>query len=164
MNVPFLDLKQQNAALACDLTEAFRRVLDSGRYILGDEVERFERNAAVVVGTKHAIGVSSGTDAILLALMALDIQPGDEVISPSFTFFATAGCIARLGATPVFADSCPVCFNMDVVDVRRRITSRTKAIMPVHLFGQTADLDGIVELAQHYGLPVIEDPAHAVGS
>src|ERR1035438_4363537 len=135
MKAPLLDLKRQNAALAPELLAAFQRVLDSGQFILGREVEELERHMAVVTGARHAIGVSSGTDAILLSLMALGIGPGDEVICPSFTFFATAGCIARLGAKPVFADSCPVCFNLNGEDAARRITPRTKAIMPVHLFG-----------------------------
>src|SRR5207248_517747 len=107
----------------------------------------------------HAIGVSSGTDAILLALMTLGVGPGDEVICPSFTFFATAGCIARTGATPVFADSYQGCFNLDVEDTARRITPRTKAIMPVHLFGQAAEMDAIMKLAEAHKLAVIEDAA-----
>src|SRR5450432_2438459 len=156
MEVPLLDLKRQNAPLAPKLREAFQRVMDSGEFILGREVENLERTLAVVAGARHAIGVSSGTDAILLALMALGIGPGDEVICPSFTFFATAGCIARVGATPVFADSCPVCFNLDVKDAERRITMRTKAIIPVHLFGQSADMNGVMALAQKYDLRVIE--------
>src|SRR5690349_20219039 len=126
MKVPLLDLKPQNAALATQLQQAFQRVLDSGQYILGREVDELERSASAVVEAKYALGVSSGTDAILLALMALGIGPGDEVICPSFTFFASAGCIARAGAKPVFADSCPVCFNLDVEDAARRITPRTK--------------------------------------
>ena len=139
MKVPLLDLKLQNAPLAAELREAFARVLDSGQFILGREVEELERTLAALVGVRHAIGVSSGTDAILLALMALGIGAGDEVICPSFTFFATAGCIARVGAIPVFADSCAVCFNLDVKDAARRVSPRTKAIMPVHLFGQMAE-------------------------
>jgi dTDP-4-amino-4,6-dideoxygalactose transaminase len=164
VKVPLLDLIPENLALAGELTSAFTRVLNSGRFILGPEVEEFERNAAVLTGAKHAIGVSSGTDAILLALMALGIGPGDEVICPSFTFFATAGCVARAGATPVFADCCPVSFNLDVEDARRRITPRTRAIMPVHLFGQTAAMDEILELARQHALPVIEDAAQAIGA
>jgi dTDP-4-amino-4,6-dideoxygalactose transaminase len=108
--------------------------------------------------------VSSGTDGILLALMALGIGPGDEVICPSFTFFATAGCISRAGATPVFTDSCPTCFNMDVADAERKVTPRTKAIMPVHLFGQSADMDAAMALAKRHGLPVIEDAAQSMGA
>ena len=164
MRIPLLDLKQQNALLASQLREAFQRVLDSGQFILGREVEELERNLAARLKVRYAIGVSSGTDAILLALMALGIGPGDEVICPSFTFFATAGCIARLGATPVFADSHPVCFNLDVEDAERRITPRVKAIMPVHLFGQPAEMDRVMALARKHGLRVIEDAAQALGA
>jgi dTDP-4-amino-4,6-dideoxygalactose transaminase len=164
MNVSLLDLKGQNGALEPELNEAFLRVLRSGYFINGPEVEKFERSLAEFTGAKYALGVSSGTDAILLALMALDLKPGDEVICPSFTFFATAGCVARLGAKPVFVDSCPVCFNLDLRDVARRITPRTKAIMPVHLFGQMADMDGVLELAAKHQLQVIEDAAQAMGA
>ena len=164
MKVPLLDLKQQNKPLAPMLQQAFHRVIDSGQFILGREVEELERTLGAVTHTKHAIGVSSGTDAITLALMALGIGPGDEVICPSFTFFATAGCIARVGATPVFADSCPGCFNLDVEDAAQRVTSRTKAIVPVHLFGQPAEMDGVLALAREENLRVIEDAAQALGS
>src|SRR5438046_3037599 len=133
--VPLLDLKVQHVALEEELTAAFRRVLHSGQYILGSEVEAFERQVAEYLGVRHAITVSSGTDALLLALMALNIGPGDEVICPAFTFFATAGSIARAGAKPVFADSCPICFNLNMADAARRVTAKTKAIIPVHLFG-----------------------------
>ena len=131
---------------------------------MGPEVEAFEHEVAGFVGARHGIGVTSGTDAILLALMALEIGPGDEVLCPTFTFFATAGCIARTGATPVFVDACPVCFNLDVDDAARKVTSRTKAIIPVHLFGQSAEMDGIMALASEYNLRVIEDGAQAIGS
>jgi dTDP-4-amino-4,6-dideoxygalactose transaminase len=164
MNVNLLDLKAQNGALEPALHEAFLRVLRSGHFILGPEVERFERALAEFTGAKHALGVSSGTDAILLALMALGIGPGDEVLCPTFTFFATAGCVARLGAKPVFVDSCPVCFNLDLRDAARRITPRTKAIVPVHLFGQAAEMDGVLTLARERGLRVVEDAAQAVGA
>jgi dTDP-4-amino-4,6-dideoxygalactose transaminase len=159
-----LDLKPQNSALETELHDAFMRVLRSGYFILGPEVERFERALAEFTGAKHALGVSSGTDAILVALMALGIGPGDEVLCPSFTFFATAGCVSRVGATPVFVDSCPVCFNIDVRDAARKITPRTKAILPVHLFGQSADMDGVLDLARQHGLRVIEDTAQAMGA
>jgi dTDP-4-amino-4,6-dideoxygalactose transaminase len=162
--VPLLDLKQQHSALAAELRAAFDRVLQSGQFVLGREVADFEESAAVLTGTKHAIGVSSGTDAILLALMALDIGPGDEVLCPAFTFFATAGCVARVGATPVFVDSCADSFNIDVADAARRITPKTKAIMPVHLFGQVADMNGVRDLAKGHGLWVIEDAAQALGA
>lgn len=164
MKVPLLDLQLQNAPLAPKLKDAFERVMNSGQFILGPEVEDLERRLASMVEVPHAIGVSSGTDAILLALMALGIGPGDEVICPSFTFFATAGCIARVGATPVFADSCPHTFNIDVADAALRITPRTKAIIPVHLFGQSADMDSIMTLAGKNGLRVIEDAAQALGA
>jgi len=164
MNVNLLDLKAQNHALEPELHAAFLRVLHSGYFILGPEVEKFERALAEFTGAKHALGVSSGTDAILVALMALGIRPGDEVLCPSFTFFATAGCVARVGAKPVFVDSCPVCFNLDLQDVARRITPRTKAIMPVHLFGQAAEMDGLLELARKHDLRVIEDTAQAMGA
>jgi len=164
MNVNLLDLKAQNGALEPELQEAFLRVLRSGYFILGPEVEKFERALAEFTGAKYALGISSGTDALLLALMALDIGPGDEVLCPSFTFFATAGCVSRLGAKPVFVDSCPVCFNLDVRHAARRITSKTKAIIPVHLFGQMADMDGIRDLASKHGLKIIEDAAQAMGA
>src|ERR1700683_2218199 len=164
MKVALLDLKQQNTALAPQLQQAFQRVLDSGQFILGREVDELEKSVAAVVEAKYALGVSSGTDALLLPLMALGIGHGDEVICPSFTFFATAGCIARSGAKPVFADSCPVCFNLDVEDAARRITPRTKAIMPVHLFGQAAEMDGVMDLAKKHGIRVVEDAAQALGA
>ena len=164
MSVSLFDLKAQNAALEPELQEVFLRVLRSGHFILGPEVEKFEKALAEFTGAKYALGVSSGTDAILLALMALGIGPGDEVICPTFTFFATAGCIARAGATPVFVDSYPTCFNLDVDDVARKITPRTKAIMPVHLFGQAANMDAVRELAERNHLRVIEDAAQAMGA
>ncbi len=164
MTVNLLDLKGQNGALEPALREAFLRVLRSGHFILGPEVEKFERAVAEYTGATHVLGVSSGTDAILLALMALGIGPGDEVLCPSFTFFATAGCVARLGARPVFVDSCPVCFNLDLCDAARRITPRTKAILPVHLFGQAAEMDGVLDLAKQHGLRVVEDAAQAFGA
>lgn len=164
MNVPLLDLNQQNSALEDELTDTFKRVLRSGQFILGPEVQKFEKQVAEMIGTRHALGVTSGTDAILLALMALDIGAGDEVICPSFTFFATAGCISRVGAKPVFVDACPVCFNLEVSDVKRRITSRTKAIIPVHLFGQAASMNEIMALAAPHKIAVIEDAAQSLGA
>lgn len=164
MSVPLLDVNAQNHPLEAEFTAAFQRVFQSGVFIGGPEVTALEDEIAKFAGAKHAIGVSSGTDAILVALMALGIGPGDEVICPAFTFFATAGCVSRVGAVPVFADVCPVCFNLDVSDARRKITSRTKAIIPVHLFGQSADMDGIMSLAKEHGLRVIEDAAQAMGA
>ena len=153
MKVPLLDVNAQNLPLEEELTATFTRVLHSGRFIMGPEVEAMEREIAEFVGARHGIGVTSGTDAILLALMALDIGPGDEVLCPTFTFFATAGCIARTGATPVFVDACPVCFNLDVDDAARKVTTKTKAIIPVHLFGQSAEMDAVMALASepHHG-------------
>ncbi|MGI8602760.1 MAG: DegT/DnrJ/EryC1/StrS family aminotransferase [Verrucomicrobiales bacterium] len=164
MKVPLLDVNAQNLPLEGELVAAFTRVLRSGTFILGPEVEAFERQIAEVLGVRNAIGVSSGTDAILLGLMALGIGVGDEVLIPTFTFFATAGCVSRAGATPVFVDSCPTCFNIDVTDARQKVTARTKAIVPVHLFGQSADMDGVMALAREHGLHVIEDAAQALGA
>ena len=164
MRIPLLDVNRQNLPLEGEFLESLRRVLHSGQYILGPEVTRFEAAAAAVAGAQFGIGMSSGTDAILVALMALGIGPGDEVICPAFTFFATAGCIARVGAKPVFADSCPDCFNLDPAGLEPLITPRTKAIIPVHLFGQAADMDAILAVARNHGLAVIEDAAQSFGA
>jgi dTDP-4-amino-4,6-dideoxygalactose transaminase len=164
MNVGLFDLKAQNSALEPELRAAFERVVRSGQFILGPEVENFEKALAAFTGAKYALGVSSGTDALLLALMVLGIGPGDEVLCPAFTFFATAGCVARLGAKPVFVDSLPACFNLDVADAARRVTPRTKAILPVHLFGQAAEMDAVLELAERNHLRVVEDAAQAMGA
>ena len=158
--IPLVDVKAQYAPLIPELEERFSAVLQSGRFIFGPEVEAFEREAAAYLGVPHAIGVANGTDALVLALDALDIGHGDEVICPSFTFYATAEAIARVGATPVFADIDPATLNLDAEDVAARVTPRTKAIMPVHLFGRPAELDGLVAL----GLPLIEDAAQAFGA
>jgi dTDP-4-amino-4,6-dideoxygalactose transaminase len=139
-------------------------VLHSGQFILGPEVEKFEKALAEFTGAKYALGVSSGTDAILLALMTLGLGPGDEVLCPAFTFFATAGCVTRVGAKPVLVDSVPASFNLDMADVAKRITPRTKAILPVHLFGQAAEMDAVQELAKTHHLRVIEDAAQAMGA
>ncbi len=164
MPVPLLDVNAQNHPLEKEFTEAFLRVFRSGQFIMGPEVTQLESALAELTGTKHVIGVSSGTDAILLALMALGIGPGDEVLVPTFTFFATAGCVSRAGATPVFVDACPVCFNIDIEDARRKVTSKTRAIIPVHLFGQCADMDAVLELAAGHDLKVIEDGAQSLGA
>ena len=164
MPVPLLDVNAQNLPLESELQAAFTQVLHHGRFIMGPEMETFEKEIAAMTGARHALSVSSGTDALLLALMALNIQPGDEVLCPAFTFFATAGAVSRLGAVPVFTDVCPICFNMDVNDARRKITAKTKTIIPVHLFGQCADMDPILALAQEHGLKVIEDAAQSIGS
>ncbi len=164
MPVPLLDVNAQNHPLEKEFTEAFLRVFKGGVFIQGPEVSSFEEQIAKMVGAKHAIGVSSGTDAILLALMALGIGPGDEVLVPTYTFFATAGCVSRAGATPVFVDSCPVCFNIDVNDARSKVTAKTKCIIPVHLFGQCADMDAVMVLAKEKNLRVIEDGAQSIGA
>ena len=164
INVPLLDLSAQNQPLAAELKAAFARVLDSSQFILGPEVAGFESLAAESVGARHAIGVSSGTDALLLSLMTLGIGPGDEVLCPSFTFFATAGSVARTGATPVFVDSLDADFNIDLAAAERRVTGNTKAIIAVHLFGQAADMDGAQRLAKAHGLTVLEDAAQSMGA
>jgi dTDP-4-amino-4,6-dideoxygalactose transaminase len=158
--IPLVDVKAQYAPLIPELKERFAAVLESGRFIFGPEVEAFEREAAAYLGVPHAIGVANGTDALVLSLEAMGIGQGDEVICPSFTFYATAESIARVGATPVFADIDPATLNLDPEDVAARITPRTKAIMPVHLFGRPAPL---VELAA-LGLPLLEDAAQAFGA
>jgi dTDP-4-amino-4,6-dideoxygalactose transaminase len=159
-----LDVRRQNGALEGELCAAAARVIASGVYILGPEVAHFEAAAAASADARFAVGLSSGTDALLVALMALNIGPGDEVICPSFTFFATASSIARVGARPVFADSLADSFNIDPAGIERLITPRTKAIIPVHLFGQPADLDPIFEIARRRGLRVVEDAAQAFGA
>jgi dTDP-4-amino-4,6-dideoxygalactose transaminase len=164
MKVPLLDVNAQNLPLESELTAAFTSVLRSGQFIMGPECDAIEKEIAAMVECKHGIGCSSGTDAILLALMALGIGPGDEVLVPTFTFFATAGCVARVGATPVFVDACPVCFNIDVKKAAAKITPKTKAIIPVHLFGQAADMDAVMALAKEHNLFVIEDGAQAIGA
>jgi dTDP-4-amino-4,6-dideoxygalactose transaminase len=158
--IPHVDVKAQYAPLIPELERAFRATLESGRFIFGPEVEGFEREAAEYLGTSETIGVANGTDALVLVLDGLGIGRGDEVICPSFTFYATAEAIARIGATPVFADIDPVTLNLDVADVANRLTPKTKAIMPVHLFGRPAPVAELQEL----GLPVIEDSAQAFGA
>jgi dTDP-4-amino-4,6-dideoxygalactose transaminase len=160
MPIPHVDVKAQYAPLIPELMAAFERTLESGRFIFGPEVEGFEREAAAFLGTEQAIGVANGTDAIVLVLDALGIGAGDEVICPAFTFFATAEAIARTGATPVFAEIDPSTLNLDPLDVERRITPRTRAIMPVHLFGRPAPL---AEL-RRFELPLVEDAAQAFGA
>jgi dTDP-4-amino-4,6-dideoxygalactose transaminase len=158
--IPLVDVKAQYAPLIPELEERFSAILESGRFIFGPEVEAFEREAAAFLDVPHAIGVANGTDALVLVLDALGIGAGDEVICPAFTFYATAEAIARVGATPVFADIDPVTLNLDPEDVSTRIGARTKAIMPVHLFGRPAPLAELSAL----GLPLIEDAAQAFGA
>ena len=162
MSVPLLDLTPQHEPHLSDLCTAFERLVLSGQFVLGAEVEAFERQLAACCETKHAVGVSSGTDALLLAMMALDIGPGDEVITSCFTFFATAGGIARLGAKPVFVDIDPTTFNLDTDKIEAAVTSQTKAIIPVHLYGQVADMEAVTETARRHDLKVIEDAAQAI--
>lgn len=164
MQVPLLDLAAQYAPIRDDVVEAVTRVVDTQKFILGPEVESFEAEVAAYLGARHAIGVSSGTDALLVAMMALGLGPGDEVIVPTYSFFATAGCVSRIGATPVLVDIDPVSCNIDVSAVRDAITPRTRAIVPVHLYGQGADMPALLALAAEHGLAVVEDAAQALGA
>ncbi|MEM6821416.1 MAG: DegT/DnrJ/EryC1/StrS family aminotransferase [Verrucomicrobiota bacterium] len=164
MKVPLFDPKPQNRLLTDDLHQAFSDVLESGYFILGSEVERFERNIAEWHGVNHAIGVSSGTDALLIALMALQVGPGDEVILPSFTFFATAGVVHRLGARPIFADVCPASYQILPSEVERCLSPRTKAVIPVHLFGHSANVEEIRKVIGDRETFIVEDVAQAMGA
>ncbi|MCC5805153.1 MAG: DegT/DnrJ/EryC1/StrS family aminotransferase [Opitutales bacterium] len=164
MAVPLLDFQRQHAPLRNGLDAAYDRVMSSGQYIFGPEVEAFEREIAEYLEVPHAVSLSSGTDALLVAMMALGIGPGDEVLCPAFTFFGTAGAVVRLGATPVWVDVLPDTFNIDLADAARKAGPATKAIIPVHLFGQPCDMDCLAALAKKFGLHVIEDAAQAVGA
>ncbi len=164
MNVPLLDLQAQYASLRDEMRPAIERVLESQRFVLGDEVRRLESSIAEYCHTKHAVGCASGSDALLLALMALDIAAGDEVVTTPFSFFATGSCIARVGARPVFVDIDPRTYNLDVSQVADAITPRTKAIMPVHIYGQCAEMDPLLALGERHGIPVVEDAAQAIGA
>jgi len=164
MKVPFFDLKPQFASIEKEIKDALEEVYHTQQFILGPQVERLEQAIAHYSQTRYAIGVASGSDALLLSLLALGIGPGDEVIIPPFTFFATAGSVSRLGATPVFVDIDPKTYNIDPHQIGAKITSKTKAIIPVHLYGQCADIDPILSLAKAKDLWVIEDAAQALGA
>ncbi len=164
MKVPLLDLKAQYSKIKDELDKALIEVAESQYFILGPEVERMEKAMNEYIGCKTSIGVSSGTDALLVSLMALDIQPGDEIIMPAYSFFATAGVVSRLNAKPVFCDIDPVTFNIDPDKIEALVTDKTKAITPVHLYGQCAEMDKIIEIAKNHNLAVIEDAAQAIGS
>ena len=162
--ISLLNLKKQYEDIKDEIQDAISRVLDSSSYIMGEEVKAFEGEMAQYCGVKYAIGVASGTDALLLALKALEIKPNDQVIVPTFTFFATAGVVSRLGAKPVFVDIDPVTYNINPAEIEKRINDKTKAIIPVHLYGQPAEMDKIIRIADKYNLKVVEDACQAIGA
>jgi len=164
MKVPLLDLKPQYHSLKKEIDETVQRVIESQYFIMGPDIQKLEEETCNYLKCKKAIGVSSGTDALLLALMALDVKPGDEVIVPTYSFFATAGVVARINAIPVFIDCDPITFNIDPKKIEEKITYRTKVIMPVHLYGQSAAMDEIMLIARKYHLKVVEDAAQAIGT
>ena len=164
MTVPLLDLKLQYKSLKKELDEALIKVAESQYFILGPEVEKMEKAFSAYLGCSFSLGVSSGTDALLIALMAIDLKPGDEVIVPTYSFFATAGTVSRLNGVPVLVDIDPVTFNMEPKEIEKKITPKTKAIIPVHLYGQSADMHPIMEIAKKHNLKVIEDAAQAIGT
>ncbi len=164
MRIPILDLKAQYATIRDEVTQAIGKVCESQAFALGPAVAEFEKNVAAYCNSKHAIGVSSGTDALLVSLMALGVKPGEEVITTPFSFFATAGCVVRLGARPVFVDVEPDSGNIDPAGIEEKITEKTRAIIPVHLFGQIAPMKAITEIASRYNLAVVEDAAQAIGA
>ncbi|MBC8647367.1 MAG: DegT/DnrJ/EryC1/StrS family aminotransferase [Thermoanaerobaculia bacterium] len=162
--IPLLDLTRYDPALKEEIARSVATIFETGRFVMGATVDSFESALAEAIGVPHAIGVSSGTDALLVALMALDVRPGDEVITTPFTFFASAGVVARLNARPVFVDIEPKTFNMDPEKLERAITPRTRVIQPVDLYGQTADLDPIRSVAERRGIPILEDACQAIGA
>ncbi len=164
MKVDFVDLKRQHKKIEPEIEKAFKSALKRGDFILGQEVKLFENEFARYCGSKFGIGLNSGTDALFLSLLAMGIGPGDEVIVPPFTFIATANCVSYTGAKPVFADIDPATYNIDCSKIEKAITSRTKAVIPVHLFGQCADMDPIMRIAGRHGLKVIEDACQAHGA
>lgn len=164
MAVPLLDIKRETNPIRKEIDEAIAHVIDHGQYILGPEVKQLEEKISEFCGVKHAIGVASGTDALLLALQACGVSPGDEVITSAFSFFASAGVISRLGATPVFVDIDIETYNIDPEKIEKAITPKTKAILPIHLFGQCAPMDAIMDIAQTHNVKVVEDAAQAIGS
>jgi len=166
VNVPLLDLKAQHSSIKSEIDEAIARVVASQRFILGPDVAALEQEFADYCNTRHAVGCASGSDALLLALMALGIGPGDEVLCPAYSFFATAGSVVRLGAIPVFADIDPATYNLDPASAveKAKRCSRLRAVIPVHLFGQTADMDALLELGRELNVPIIEDAAQAIGA
>lgn len=163
MKVPLLDLKAQYQTIKDEINEALIKVAESQHFILGPEVTKLEKNICEYLGAKYSIGVSSGTDALLIALMALDVKAGDEVIVPTYSFFATAGVVARLNAIPVFTDVDPVTFNIDPKDFEKKITPKTKVVIPVHLYGQSAEMDELLAIAKKHNIKVVEDGAQAIG-
>jgi dTDP-4-amino-4,6-dideoxygalactose transaminase len=163
LEVPLFDLRAQHRPLGREIAAALREVFESARFVMGPNVAAFEREMASYCGVRHAVGVASGTDALMLSLAALGVQPGDEVLVPTFTYTATAAAVCHLGARPVFVDSLPDGFNLDPEDVARRVNGRTKAIIPVHLYGEAAPMAPVLSLAREHGLHVIEDVAQAAG-
>ncbi len=164
MKVPLLDLKEQNDALRPEIEAALGRVLDTNGFILGAEVAALENEIADYCGTKYGVGCASGSDALLLALMALDVKEGDEVITTPYSFFATVSAIIRLGAKPILVDIDPKTYNLDISQIEAKITEKTKAIQPVHLYGQCAEMDELNTICKNYGVSIVEDAAQAIGA